>query len=607
MKKLFTIIILLMSLHSFAGTSIQQLASVNKEWLHHQYEFKNIENKNIEPKNATALIQFHLLHVVNILSATKNSALSVFAQNNRTALLAKLKVYAETGIFPINTFLPYTNPVFIDDDGTHCAVGYLMQQSGSEDLAQEINAKQRFAFVREIKNPKVIDWANENGFTVDELAWIQPGYAASAPMGKIAEGVNGTVRAIVAIDANTYIIGGDFTTEIKNNTTCNHIAMFSFDGANWQITPLQNGLNGPVFALYKDNNKIVIGGNFTDANGVAAKNIAQYDLLSSGQPFAALGSLDSTVFTITKYNNQIFAGGKFADAIKYWDNSAWNSLANNLIANGEVRTLEEYNSDLYIGGKFDILTGAFRKNILRYNTANGMQISNFGCPTPVNDFCIYKNELLAACDFVEHNDSCAIAKLGNTDWEIVVKPYGLSTLTGNALNCFIMQDTNLFIGGNFDINGMMYAGKHLGKLNSYLSQYYIEPIASLDAAVLTGINSNNKIFIGGSFVNNTVNANPPMQNLNRVGYFNADPSSITTVQNDFIFSVFPNPITENFTIQLNENYKNANFKIFDLQGQLKMIGKVTTGKINMEKLDFGLYQLVVYQGNKKGSVVITRQ
>jgi hypothetical protein len=129
----------------------------------------------------------------------------------------------------------------------------------------------------------------------------------------------------------------------------------------------------------------------------------------------------------------------------------------------------------------------------------------------------------------------------------------------------------------------------------------------LDAAVLTGINSNNKIFIGGSFVNNTVNANPPMQNLNRVGYFNADPSSITTVQNDFIFSVFPNPITENFTIQLNENYKNANFKIFDLQGQLKMIGKVTTGKINMEKLDFGLYQLVVYQGNKKGSVVITRQ
>ena len=44
-----------------------------------------------------------------------------------------------------------------------------------------------------------------------------------------------------------------------------------------------------------------------------------------------------------------------------------------------------------------------------------------------------------------------------------------------------------------------------------------------------------------------------------------------------------------------------------MQGQLKMIGKVTTGKINIEKLDIGLYQLVVYQGNKKSSVVIKKQ
>ena len=129
----------------------------------------------------------------------------------------------------------------------------------------------------------------------------------------------------------------------------------------------------------------------------------------------------------------------------------------------------------------------------------------------------------------------------------------------------------------------------------------------MDAAVLTGINSNNKIFIGGSFVNNTVNENPPMQNLNRVGYLNVGPSSITTVKNDFIFSLYPNPTSESFTIQLNKSYKNAEFKIFDLQGQLKMIGKVTTGKINIEKLDIGLYQLVVYQGNKKSSVVIKKQ
>jgi Secretion system C-terminal sorting domain len=607
MNKVFLLLILLSNNQLFGGISMQQLASVNKEWLHHQNEFKNIENRNIDPKNAASLIQIHLLNVVNILSETNNPFFSASAQNSRTSLLAKLKAYAETGIFPINTFLPFTNPVFIDDKGTHCAVGYLLQQSGNEQLAQLVNATQRFAYIKEIKNTKLLEWAYENGFTINELAWIQPGYAASTPMEKIAEGVNGTVRSIVAVDANTYIIGGDFTTEIKNNTTCNHIAMFSFDGTNWQITPLQNGLNGPVYALYKDNSKIWIGGNFTNANGITVKNIAQYDLLTSGQPYAALGNIDSTVLCITKYDNKIFAGGKFTDAIKYWDNNAWNNLANNLIAYGEIRTLEEFNSNLYIGGQFDVLTGAFRKNIVSYNTANGMQISNFGCPTPVNDFCIYKNELIAACDFIENNDTCAIAKLGSTNWEVIVKPYAVNWLTGKGLTCFVFQDTNLYVGGNFNMQGFSTSGNHLGKFSQQLSDYFIYPIATLDAEVIAGVFNNNKIFIVGGFIDNAVNTIPPNQNLNRIAYLNFGPSFIKTIQNDFIFSLFPNPTSASFSIQLKENFKNAEFTIIDWKGQLKMIGKVNADKINIGHLNIGLYQFVIYSGNKKSSLIICKQ
>jgi len=108
---------------------------------------------------------------------TKHQSLNQKKAAKRANLIEVLHTYALAKNFPINEHKPYRTPIFIDNYGTHCAVGYLMQRSGSESLARQIMQNENLAFVKQIKTEGVDDWATENGFTVDELALIQPSYS----------------------------------------------------------------------------------------------------------------------------------------------------------------------------------------------------------------------------------------------------------------------------------------------------------------------------------------------------------------------------------------------------------------------------------------------
>jgi hypothetical protein len=91
------------------------------------------------PNTFNEWIAVHLKLVETTLRQRDIRHLSASQISHRTALLDKLQQYHQAGVFPINDYLPYKNPIFIDRIGTHCAVGYLMQQSGAEDLAQRID------------------------------------------------------------------------------------------------------------------------------------------------------------------------------------------------------------------------------------------------------------------------------------------------------------------------------------------------------------------------------------------------------------------------------------------------------------------------------------
>jgi hypothetical protein len=80
------------------------------------------------------------------------------------------------GRFPHNHVGPGLTPVFIDEHGTACAVGYLLLEGGAAELARQIAHEQPLARLPEIRSPALARWAMENGFQVEELALIQPSY-----------------------------------------------------------------------------------------------------------------------------------------------------------------------------------------------------------------------------------------------------------------------------------------------------------------------------------------------------------------------------------------------------------------------------------------------
>jgi hypothetical protein len=96
----------------------------------------------------------------------------------RAEILAHFDAYIAKDTTPKNVHVPWRTPVFIDDEGTICAVGYLIQQTTTPELPQRIAKAHRYDFIEDIATamPEVADWVASSGFTLDEIAHIQPAY-----------------------------------------------------------------------------------------------------------------------------------------------------------------------------------------------------------------------------------------------------------------------------------------------------------------------------------------------------------------------------------------------------------------------------------------------
>src|SRR5690606_32491331 len=157
-------------------TLFEKLADVNTEWLKHRFDDVELQQK-ILFENDEALIQTHLLWVEKKLRNANTSHLNIEQKQNRKHYLDILKEYAHAGKFPQNTFHQERTPYFIDIYGTACAVGYLVLHSDAAAFVHKISAENNFAYICQMPYKEIHIWAAQNGFTVDELAWIQPGYS----------------------------------------------------------------------------------------------------------------------------------------------------------------------------------------------------------------------------------------------------------------------------------------------------------------------------------------------------------------------------------------------------------------------------------------------
>lgn len=178
-KRLLFLLATILFTNTYAQSNLtvkEQLQHLNKYWAVSSCDYA-ILNTSTALDTEVKLIQTHLQLVEQYLRSQPMNHLSTQQKTERLKCLDVLKDYYSKGQFPKNLYHAQRTPYFIDDFGTACAVGQLVISSGHQDLAQKISTENNYAYIEDMHYPELITWADEHGFQLDELKWIQPTYS----------------------------------------------------------------------------------------------------------------------------------------------------------------------------------------------------------------------------------------------------------------------------------------------------------------------------------------------------------------------------------------------------------------------------------------------
>lgn len=129
-------------------------------------------------------IRAHLERVEEELRSAPTSHLPEEVKAARQQQVEVLREYRKRGVFPRNLAYPHAKvPVFVDDRGVHCAVGYLLHRSGADSIVTRVAGSRNFARVPELADePGLAEWLASVGLSLEEAARIQPAYCGNGGM-----------------------------------------------------------------------------------------------------------------------------------------------------------------------------------------------------------------------------------------------------------------------------------------------------------------------------------------------------------------------------------------------------------------------------------------
>lgn len=167
------------SLSGYASNLFDQLCAFNPNWKKYASSVP-AEGERVFLSDKQ-YIQTHLEFVLPILKKADTRELSSAQLVMRKHLITVLSDYRLQGNFPLNYYRSERIPVFIDEHNTHCAVGYLMKETGYENLALQISQTDNYVWVKDLKGEEVLEWQQLSGFTLEELKLIQGAYDSYLP------------------------------------------------------------------------------------------------------------------------------------------------------------------------------------------------------------------------------------------------------------------------------------------------------------------------------------------------------------------------------------------------------------------------------------------
>lgn len=180
-KNLSLAILVLFSNAVFAAGFYDQLCTFNFNWK--KYTALAPAGKARVFHSDKEYVQAHLTCVLAILRKNEINHLTAAQLRSRKHLLQLLDQYRIAGNFPINDTYHERIPVFIDRYQTHCAVAYLLQQTGHEDMAIRIAKADNYAWLKDIHTDSLLQWQQSSGLSLEELKLIQGAYDFYEPRG----------------------------------------------------------------------------------------------------------------------------------------------------------------------------------------------------------------------------------------------------------------------------------------------------------------------------------------------------------------------------------------------------------------------------------------
>lgn len=569
--------------HTENRSLYDHLFEVNENWR----DFKNvIPNQYLSFQTDVERIQMHLDWVEKILRNSENSELSVEQKLNRQNTLDILHQYTLDGNFPINTGHAGRQPYFIDVYGTHCAVGFLVKETGFGHISKAIAEKQNFAYVKEIVSSELVQWSVDFGFTLDELALIQPGYAPAYNYSQVGNGANGSVTCSNSF-GNKLIVGGAFTE--LDGLPCMNVGYYS----NNQLSCYGNGIAGKVIGVAENGaNGVTVAGKF-ESNGIIYP-LAQFD--GNTWTYIEIPNIPNASATcfVSTFNGPQITIAVNAPSIpsgqEIWMYfGSWTKLAN---VPGVIYDMS-FNYSYVFAGHFDSIQMISQsstnwvqaKNFVSQGSGNWLSATDW-VPDTIYSILSQGNTLYLGGYAGAGPNGTALTRIVNG----VAQPLLTNTTYYPSTSPLIVKDianytnSNLLIGGDLKIyTDFNTFGKNLFTYD--LTNSALIPAADLDSTVHTIASFENNYYFGGDFIeeSNFWNNGEP---LNHLIYLD-EPLGLTEETLDLQFALSPNPSKGNLNISNINEETIKSIEILDLQG--KICHQTKNTDLNLTYLKAGTY------------------
>ena len=553
------------------------LCEVNKEWLKQDVN-PSQWCSDIFFKTDIERIQLHLQMVESILRQRAVDHLTTSQIKARFHQLDVLKKYWQREQFPVNSKYKHRQPCFVDELNTVCAVGYLVLESGEKELVKQIQKQDNYAFLKDMNYPELSNWASANGFTLDELAWIQPGYPP-LPQQWESPGsggpTNGPVHVMKTNDNGDLLyFGGGFTT--IDGITTNGLA--AWDGTNWHT--FGNALEGAIYDMELSFwNRVYVVGYFT-LNGIPT-NVAFYQ---DGEwtPLQT-GDMEGTVYAIKYYFGRMYIGGDFQkvnglemSALAYLDNGHWvnhgkigsANIPDGFAVDGTVRCFEENNNKLLVGGDFSLTApdvadpqiNQLNANHLAYWDGTNWILGFEGAHPPVRSLKILSNNIYIGSD-AHFSNSVAMFSAGL--WSYISEEEIVPGDDGGILDFIVYKDHVYFVG---DFTYGPFVGNYGDNIARFFEDLSGQGMAFTDQMVRAGAVFQDQIYFAGDFTQ-IGNGAFTFETQNGIVYSSLDGlSSTNELKNNQQFSIYQSG--SEVIVNYSELPEKGSLGFYDLAGRL---------------------------------------